>query len=202
MSKVVDEDGTVISEKITIGKNGVYKNLDALVMDAHESLIEEIHRENPEMVVICGRRILTDKYFPMINKFQANSEQLAGELIISQKTIGQLQAVRAPFFPASSILITTLDNLSIYLYEDGHRRHIIENPKLDQVENYEQVKVDFVIEDYEAGCLIENIEILEQAEGDTPEADIAKVFAAELAEAMKTLATASTTTPASTGEGA
>jgi P2 family phage major capsid protein len=187
MSHIVDDDGTVISDTIKIGKGGHYANLDALVMDAHESLIEEIHRENPEMVVICGRRILTDKYFPMINKFQANSEQLAAELIVSQKTIGQLQAVRAPFFPANSIFITTLDNISIYLYEDGHRRHIVENPKLDQVENYEQVKVDFVIEDYEAGCLLENIEILEQDEDATPEAESAKVFAAEMVKAMQAL---------------
>ncbi|HEY1843657.1 MAG TPA: phage major capsid protein, P2 family [Buttiauxella sp.] len=190
MSKVVDDEGAVVSDTIKIGpkaKGGNYANLDALVMDAHESLIDEIHRENPEMVVICGRRILTDKYFPMINKFQANSEQLAGELIISQKTIGQLQAVRAPFFPANSIFITTLDNISIYLYEDGHRRHIVENPKLDQVENYEQVKVDFVIEDYAAGCLIENIEILEQDEAETPETASADVFAAAVVNALKAL---------------
>ncbi|WP_342323495.1 phage major capsid protein, P2 family [Kosakonia sp. BYX6] len=197
MNNVTDEAGNIVSDKITVGKKGYYKNLDALVMDAHESLIAEIHRENPDMVVICGRRILTDKYFPMINKFQPNSEQLAGELIVGQKTIGQLQSVRAPFFPANSIFITTLDNISIYLYEDGHRRHITENPQLDQVENYEQVKVDFVIEDYEAGCLIENIEILEPEESDSPEAEIAKVFAAELADAMKVLAAGNTT-----GEGA
>lgn len=187
MSSVTDDDGTVISNTIKVGKGGHYANLDALVMDGFESLVAEIHRENPEMVVICGRRILTDKYFPMINKFQANSEQLAGELIISQKTIGQLQAVRAPFFPANSILITTLDNLSIYLYEDGHRRHIVENPKLDQVENYEQVKVDFVVEDYEAGCLIENIEILEQDETATPEATSADVFAAAIVKAVQSM---------------
>ncbi|TCC73712.1 phage major capsid protein, P2 family [Citrobacter braakii] len=187
MSSVTDDDGTVISNTIKVGKGGHYANLDALVMDGFESLVAEIHRENPEMVVICGRRILTDKYFPMINKFQANSEQLAGELIISQKTIGQLQAVRAPFFPANSILITTLDNLSIYLYEDGHRRHIVENPKLDQVENYEQVKVDFVIEDYEAGCLIENIEILEPEEPATTEPVSAEVFAAVMVKAMQSM---------------
>lgn len=48
-------------------------------MDAFESLVAEIHRENPEMVVICGRRILTDKYFPMINKFgrTANSSPVS-----------------------------------------------------------------------------------------------------------------------------
>ncbi|WP_435953219.1 phage major capsid protein, P2 family [Dryocola sp. BD626] len=197
MSNVTDDDGAVISNTIKIGpkaKGGHYANLDALVMDAHESLIDEIHRENPEMVVICGRRILTDKYFPMINKFQANSEQLAGELIISQKTIGQLQAVRAPFFPANSIFITTLDNISIYLYENGHRRHIVENPKLDQVENYEQVKVDFVIEDYAAGCLIENIEILEQDEAETPETASADVFAAAVVNALKVLTAPETQT--------
>ncbi|MBU4680433.1 phage major capsid protein, P2 family [Cedecea davisae] len=187
MSKVVDEDGKVISDTIKVGKGGHYANLDALVMDGHESLIDEIHRENPELVVICGRRILTDKYFPMINKFQPNSEALAGELIISQKTIGQLQAVRAPFFPANAVFITTLDNISIYLYEDGHRRHIVENPKLDQVENYEQVKVDFVIEDYAAGCLIENIEILEPEEPASPETASADVFAAAMVKAMQQL---------------
>lgn len=187
MSSITAKDGTVISNTIKVGKGGHYANLDALVMDAFESLVAEIHRENPEMVVICGRRILTDKYFPMINKFQANSEQLAGELIISQKTIGQLQAVRAPFFPANSVFITTLDNISIYLYEDGHRRHIVENPKLDQVENYEQVKVDFVIEDYEAGCLIENIEILEPEEPATTEPVSAEVFAAAMVKAMQSL---------------
>ena len=172
MSSVTDDDGTVISNTIKVGKGGHYANLDALVMDAFESLVAEIHRENPEMVV---------------NKFQANSEQLAGELIISQKTIGQLQAVRAPFFPANSILITTLDNLSIYLYEDGHRRHIVENPKLDQVENYEQVKVDFVVEDYEAGCLIENIDVLEQDETATPETTSADAFAAALVKAVQSM---------------
>ena len=201
MSSITDDDGTVISNTIKVGKGGHYANLDALVMDAFESLVAEIHRENPEMVVICGRRILTDKYFPMINKFQANSEQLAGELIISQKTIGQLQAVRAPFFPANSIFITTLDNISIYLYEDGHRRHIVENPKLDQVENYEQVKVDFVIEDYEAGCLIENIEILEPEETDTPEAASAEIFAAAMVKAMQSLTgTAPASAPVADGE--
>ncbi|PPX83820.1 phage major capsid protein, P2 family [Cronobacter sakazakii] len=207
MSTYTDKEGG-IHPTIKVGKGGHYANLDALVMDAHESLIDEIHRENPELVVICGRRILTDKYFPMINKFQANSEALAGEIIMSQKTIGNLQAVRAPYFPANSIFITSLDNISIYLYEDGHRRHIVENPKLDQVENYEQVKVDFVIEDYAAGCLIENIDILDPEEEATPETAAAKLFADEMVKAFQALnagTAAGSNAPAAdatTGEGA
>lgn len=55
------------------------------------------------------------------------------------------------------------------------------------MENYEQVKVDFVVEDYEAGCLIENIEILEQDETATPEATSAEVFAAAMVKAMQSM---------------
>ncbi|WP_439033747.1 P2 family phage major capsid protein [Klebsiella pneumoniae] len=37
-------------------------------------------------------------------------------------------------------MVTRLDNLSIYFMDECHRRSIIENPKLDQVENYESMK--------------------------------------------------------------
>lgn len=45
MSSITDADGTVISNTIKVGKGGHYANLDALVMDAFESLVAEIHRE-------------------------------------------------------------------------------------------------------------------------------------------------------------
>ncbi|CRL46086.1 Phage major capsid protein, P2 family [Sodalis glossinidius str. 'morsitans'] len=38
--------------------------------------------------------------------------------LISQKRLGGLQAIRVPFFPDNTILITRLDNLSIY-WQDG-----------------------------------------------------------------------------------
>ncbi len=45
--------------------------------------------------MICGRELLSDKYFPLVNKEQENSEKLAADMIISQKRMGGLQAVRA-----------------------------------------------------------------------------------------------------------
>ncbi|WP_332103934.1 phage major tail tube protein, partial [Escherichia coli] len=39
---------------------------------------------------------------------------LAADVIISQKRIGNLPAVRVPYFPADAMLITKLENLSIY----------------------------------------------------------------------------------------
>ncbi|MGO2369402.1 MAG: P2 family phage major capsid protein, partial [Serratia sp. (in: enterobacteria)] len=112
-----------------------------------------------DLVVICGRGLLADKYFPLVNQSQPNTEALAADLIISQKRMGGLQAVRAPFFPANAMLITRLDNLSIYWQEDTRRRLIIDNPKRDRIENFESVNEAYVVEDYGCGCLIENIKL-------------------------------------------
>lgn len=159
MSKITDEDGKVISEVIRVGKNGDYANLDALVMDATGNLIDEIYQDDPELVVITGRKLMADKYFPIVNKEQENTESLAADIIISQKRIGNLPAVRVPYFPANALMVTRLDNLSIYFMDDAHRRSIIENPKKDRIENYESMNVDYVVEAYAAGCLIENIKL-------------------------------------------
>ena len=111
-------------------------------------------------MVIVGRQLLADKYFPIVNRDQPNSETLAADLIVSQKRIGNLPAVRAPFFPANAMLITRLDNLSIYWQSGSRRRSVIDNPKRDRVENFESVNEAYVVEDYDGVCLVENIELL------------------------------------------
>ncbi|WP_039918805.1 P2 family phage major capsid protein, partial [Cellvibrio mixtus] len=80
-------------------------------------------------------------------------------LIVSQKRIGGLQAVRAPFVPDGKIFITALSNLSIYWQEGARRRHIVEEPNFNRIANYESSNDAYVIEDYGFGCLIENIEL-------------------------------------------
>lgn len=161
VSDVKGEDGQVISSVIRVGKDGDFNNLDALVMSAVDEIIDEEYRDDTELVVICGRKLLSDKYFPLVNKEQENSEKLAADLIISQKRIGGLQAVRAPYFPENALFITRLDNLSIYWQTETRRRHIIDNPKRDRIENYESVNEAYVVEDYRGTALIENIKMLE-----------------------------------------
>ncbi|EGT4448359.1 phage major capsid protein, P2 family [Cronobacter sakazakii] len=153
------QDGTTTAGAVKVGKGGDYANLDAVVMDAVNELIDVVYQDDDELVVICGRSLLSDKYFPLVNKEQENSEIIAADLIISQKRMGGLQAVRAPFFPANALLITRLDNLSIYWQEDTRRRSVIDNPKRDRIENFESVNEAYVIEDYRCAALVENIEI-------------------------------------------
>ncbi|HAW3126583.1 TPA: hypothetical protein JLR87_003711 [Escherichia coli] len=146
-------------QRATGGKGGEYANLDAVVMDAVNELIDVVYQDDDDLVVICGRELLSDKYFPLVNKEQENSEKLAADMIISQKRMGGLQAVRAPFFPPNALLITRLDNLSIYWQEDTRRRSVIDNPKRDRIENFESVNEAYVVEDYRCAALVENIQI-------------------------------------------
>ncbi|MGL5664518.1 MAG: phage major capsid protein, P2 family [Shewanella sp.] len=139
-----------------------YNNLDALVMDLTE-LLGPTYRDDTELVAIVGRKLLHDKYFPMVNKDQVPSEKMSADVIISQKRMGGLPAVRVPSFPENAVMVTRLDNLSIYWQEGTRRRTILDNAKRDQIENFESVNEAYVVEDYEGAALAENIQLVEAA---------------------------------------
>ncbi|MFC5705418.1 phage major capsid protein, P2 family [Aeromonas eucrenophila] len=154
----VMSEGTDGSSKIYVdAADGDYKNLDALVFDAVNELIKPWFQDDTDLVVICGRKLLSDKYFPIINDASDNQNKLAGQVLVSQKQIGGLKAVRVPFFPDNALLITKLSNLSIYWQDGARRRHIEEEPKRNRIVNYESSNDAYVIEDYDCVALVENI---------------------------------------------
>src|SRR5690606_33941980 len=104
MDEVVENSGV-----INVYAGGDYENLDALVMDAVNNLIHERHIARTDLVAIVNLSMLSDKYFPLVHKDQPNSENIAADMISSQKRLGGLQAMPAPFVPDGTILITTLD---------------------------------------------------------------------------------------------
>ena len=145
--------------KVTFGDAAAdYKNLDALVFDARNTLIAEQYREDPGLVAIVGSDLMHDKLFPLVADNDAPTERLAADIVTSQKRLGGLQAVVVPFFPAGKVLITRLDNLSIYYQEGARRRSIVENPARNGVETFESSNDAFVIEDYDLVALVENIQ--------------------------------------------
>jgi P2 family phage major capsid protein len=144
-----------------VGADKEYKNLDALVFDMINSLIDPWHRESPDLVVICGRELVTEKYFPVINNAnnQSNTERVAADVILSSQRIGGRPAVSVPYFPANALMVTPLANLSIYWQEGTRRRTVLDNAKRDRIENYESVNEGYVVEDFGAGCVAEGIVI-------------------------------------------
>ena len=150
--------------KMYIGSNaditGDYVNLDAAVYDAI-NLLDPWYQKDNGLVVIVGRSLLHDKYFPLINISQAPTETLAADIIVSQKRLGGLQAVSVPYFPDNAILITRFDNLSIYWQESARRRRVVDEAKRDRIENYESSNDAYVVEDFGLGAMIENIVLVD-----------------------------------------
>ncbi|SLM62830.1 MULTISPECIES: phage major capsid protein, P2 family [Dickeya] len=139
---------------------GMYGNYDALVFDAVNSLLDEWFRESPDLAVITGRQLLTSRDFPILNAISTtnpNSEAMAGQLIVSRKSIANLPTFIAPYFPAGSILVTPFSNLSIYYQEGAQRRSVKDESEYNRVATYESTNDAYAVEDYGAGCLIEGI---------------------------------------------
>ncbi|MDP3229391.1 MAG: phage major capsid protein, P2 family [Acidovorax sp.] len=157
-ARVLDTGAT--AGKVRVGATGDYKTLDGLVYDAHKSLLEPWHAAAGDLVAIVGRGLMHDKLFPLVDGQDAPTEMLAADIVRSQMRLGSLGAITVPFVPEGSVLITSLSNLSIYYQEGGRRRHVLDNPKRDQIETYESSNDAFVIEDLGKACLIENIEIV------------------------------------------
>jgi len=141
------------------GADKDYANLDALVMDVVSNLIDPWHQQDPGLVVVLGRNLVHDKYFPIIDKDNAPTEQLAADLVLGTKRIGGLQPVIVPFMPADALIVTSLDNLSLYWQIGGRRRYIEEQPAKNRVANFESSNDDYVVEDYGRGAVVENIKV-------------------------------------------
>lgn len=153
MHEGVDGSGKV---KVGTGAGSDYKNIDALVYDALQ-LLDEWYREDPSVVVVLGSALLHDKYFPFIDGANVATEAAAVDMVVSNKRVGGKQAVSAPYFPPNSLMITRLDNLSMYYQTGGRRRTIVDNAKRDQIENYESSNEAYVVEDYGCAAVVENI---------------------------------------------
>lgn len=150
--------GGTTAGQVKVGGSGAdYANLDALVMDVAAEMLDPWYRSDTQVVAIMGGNLLHDKYFPLVNSAQAPTEQIALDSIISQKRIGGKMGMQVPYVPANTILVTRLDNLSIYYQEGARRRKVTDNPQYDRIENWESSNDAYVVEDYGAVALIENI---------------------------------------------
>ena len=146
--------------KIVIGAGGDFVNLDAAVMDVVHGLIDPWHQKAGGLVVILGADLLHRKYFPLVNSAQPPSEQLSADIVMSRQEVGGKVAAQVPFMPDNAMFITPLKNLSIYYQESARRRHFKDVPERDRIENYESSNEAYVVEDFGAGCLVENITLV------------------------------------------
>ena len=127
----------------------------------HNLLPSWARADTAGLVAILGDDLMHDTFFPLIDGNLVPSETLAADLILSAKRVGGLKAATVPFFPGNAILVTRLDNLSIYEQRGKRRRTVVDNAKRDRVETYESSNDAYVVEDFDYACLIENVEFAE-----------------------------------------
>lgn len=155
----VISEGEAVAGKVTFGATGDYKTLDGLVFDAIQ-LLAPWHRKRKDLVVIVDPQLLHEKQLKAVEKgAESNVEENAADEVVTKGRLGGLPIEHdAPFFIDGGVLITPLSNLSIYVQSGKRRRHIRDEPDYDQVADYQSSNEAYVIEDFGAIALVENIE--------------------------------------------
>lgn len=139
-------EGAKVAGKIQIGATGDYANLDALVFDV-SLMIDEEFRDGGDLIAIVGRDLLAHekgKLYAAQGDTPSEKERIEMAQVIA--TYGGLPTFTCPHFPSRGVVVTSWDNLSIYFQDSSWRRHIVENPKRDQVEDFNSRNEGYVIE--------------------------------------------------------
>jgi P2 family phage major capsid protein len=145
-SQVFDE-GSKVAGKIQIGETGDYKNLDGLVHDLSQLIAEE-HAESGDLVAIVGRGLLSNdkaKLYDAVGATPTEKERVETRQVIN--TYGGLPAFTVPFFPATGLVITSWDNLSIYTQEGSWRRSMKQQEEYKRQVDWNSRNEGYVIED-------------------------------------------------------
>lgn len=155
---------------IYIGANsdtadGDYKNIDALAYDMIAAM-PSWARSSTDHVVVVSQDLVDEKYFPMVNRPLADtidggkstSDQAVSDIVMSAKQIGGRPAAIVPFFPEGTMLVTPLNNLSLYYQEGSRRRYIKDEPEnMASLVDYNSVNEGYVFEDTDFAVMAENI---------------------------------------------
>ena len=135
-----------------------FPNLDSLVYSALNT-IEIQHREDPDLVVFVGRNVMQaakGSYYDNQGATPTEKQVMAEKKTFD--TYGGLVAYTPPFFDPDSILVTSINNLSIYWQESSWRRQQLDNPKKDQYEDFNTRQEGYVVEQLGKTSLVQGIE--------------------------------------------
>lgn len=132
----------IISTPLTVGVGGDYANLDAAVADVLDQKIEVALRE--DLVCLISDNLIADERWRFYNANEFHTEKKNTSDTFTH--FGGLDLVRIPNFPDNAIVVTSLDNLSVYIKESTTYRQIESNTKRNRVEDYQHREEAYVVE--------------------------------------------------------
>ncbi|WP_172562561.1 phage major capsid protein, P2 family [Vibrio furnissii] len=144
------------SGEVRIGEGGDIINLDLAVLNT-KGLLDDACVNDPNLIAIIGSDLLAydkAKFYEAHGNTPSEKSKIEELRVIG--TYGGLPAVSVPGFPPTGLLITSYDNLSIYIQEDSIRRSVgVKNDRKDQIENFESMNMAYVVEQLEKAAAID-----------------------------------------------
>ncbi len=158
MTEVVAASGVV-----KIGPNGDYKNLDHAVADLLTGIPQYLRSD---LVVLVGSELLGNEssaLFAAIGDKPTEKTVAAAAL----NNFGGLPAESPNNFPPRGIVITSYDNLSIYVQEGTWRRNLKDKPEKDRTEDFNSRNEGYTVESPEKFVAIDfkNVQVPDGAGG-------------------------------------
>lgn len=102
----------ILSEPLTLGETGHWKNIDLLANHLITNFIAEPFREDPRLVVMVGAELAAQQRLRLFNAADRPAEVSAAQMGIS--SVAGRFAFIPPFMPGKRLAVTTLSNLHIY----------------------------------------------------------------------------------------
>jgi P2 family phage major capsid protein len=133
-----------------------FPNLAYLIYTAFDKL-KEPWRSEPDLIALVSRNILSaaqGQFFKQYGQQPTEKKEITKQLL---ETFGGLPIEVPPFLPDGFVLITSLNNLSIYWQEESWRRQQVDNPKKNRYEDYNSRNEGYVVEDFNKCFLLKNV---------------------------------------------
>lgn len=128
--------------QIRFGEAGDFSNLDVAVNDLLQGIPSYLRQD---LVALIGTDLLAQEKAALMAAVGGKpTEKALAQLSLA--TFGGLTWETPSNFPARGLVITSLDNLSIYQQDGSWRRQIVDNPKKDRVEDYNSRNEGYVVE--------------------------------------------------------
>ena len=128
--------------EIRIGKEGDWSCLDVAINDLLEGIPQYMHNG---LVALIGRDLISREKSILFEAVAGTPTEKAWMDYATVK-FGGLSWTTPTFFPARGIVITSLDNLSIYYQDTSWRRHIKDKPEKKRLEDFNSRNEGYVVE--------------------------------------------------------
>jgi len=129
-------------------EKGDFINLDLAVLET-KNLLHDACENDSDLIAIIGSDLLAydkAKFYEAHGNTPSEKGKIQELQVIG--SYGGLPAVKVPGFPSTGIMVTSYDNLSIYIQKGSVRRSTgKKNDEKDQIENFECMNMAYVIEE-------------------------------------------------------